>query len=61
VVREQKGIGIVLPVGPNDGRYIYGEHALGAGYIHSLNAAESIYARGWWNMPTLALSNLGGT
>ena len=39
--------------------YIYGEHALGAGYIHSLDLADDIHARGWWDMPSLAPSRLG--
>jgi hypothetical protein len=39
--------------------YIYGEHALGGGYIVSLNLADDIQARGWWYMPSLAPSRLG--
>lgn len=39
--------------------YIYGEHALGGGYIHSLKLADEIYARGWWDIPSLAPSRLG--
>jgi hypothetical protein len=39
--------------------YIYGEHALGGGYIHSLSLADDIHARGWWNIPALASSRLG--
>lgn len=39
--------------------YVYGEHALGGGYIHRLNLADDIHARGWWDMPALAPSRLG--
>jgi hypothetical protein len=39
--------------------YIYGEHALGGSYIHSLKLADDIHARGWWDMPSLASSRLG--
>lgn len=39
--------------------YIYGEHALGGGYIHSLSLADAIHARGWWDIPALAPSRLG--
>jgi hypothetical protein len=39
--------------------YNYGEHPLGGGYIHSLNLADDIYERGWWNIPALAVSKLG--
>jgi hypothetical protein len=45
------------PARPNG--YIYGEHALGGGYIHSLKLADDIHARGWWDMPSLAPSRLG--
>jgi hypothetical protein len=39
--------------------YVYGEHALGGGYIHRLKLADAIHARGWWDMPSLAPSRLG--
>ena len=39
--------------------YIYGEHALGGSYIHSLRLADDIHARGWWDMPSLVSSRLG--
>jgi hypothetical protein len=39
--------------------YVYGEHALGGGYIHRLSLADDIHARGWWDMPSLAPSRLG--
>ena len=39
--------------------YVEGEHALGGSYIHSLNAADGIYARGWFNQPALVSSKLG--
>jgi hypothetical protein len=39
--------------------YIYGEHPLGGGYIHSLDLADDIRARGWWDIPALAPSRLG--
>lgn len=39
--------------------YVPGEHALGGGYIHSLKAADGIHARGWFQLPSLAYSNLG--
>jgi hypothetical protein len=39
--------------------YVYGEHALGGGYIHSLKLADNIHARGWWDIPALAPSRLG--
>ena len=39
--------------------YIAGEHPLGGGYIHSLIAADALQARGWFQLPNLARSNLG--
>jgi hypothetical protein len=39
--------------------YVYGEHALGGGYIHRLDLADDLHARGWWDMPSLAPSRLG--
>jgi len=39
--------------------YVYGEHALGGSYIHSQEAAHDIYAKGWFNEPSLATSKLG--
>lgn len=39
--------------------YVPGEHALGGGYIHSLMAADELQARGWFQLPSLASSNLG--
>lgn len=39
--------------------YIYGEHPLGGGYIHSLNLADNIAARGWWDITAFASSRLG--
>jgi hypothetical protein len=39
--------------------YIYGEHALGGGYVHSFELADDIHTRGWWDMPSLAPSRLG--
>lgn len=39
--------------------YVAGEHALGGGYIHSLRAADDVHARGWFQLPSLARSNLG--
>lgn len=39
--------------------YVAGEHPLGGGYLHSLKAADDLYARGWWRLPSLAASKLG--
>ena len=39
--------------------YVPGEHALGAGLIHSLAAADNIFARGWNQLPALSTSRLG--
>jgi hypothetical protein len=39
--------------------YVAGEHALGGSYIHSLRAADDIYARGWFGETSLATSRLG--
>jgi hypothetical protein len=39
--------------------YVYGEHSLGGGYIHRLNLADDLHARGWWDMPSLSPSRLG--
>ncbi len=39
--------------------YISGEHALGAGLIHSLAAADNLFARGWYQLPCLSTSRLG--
>jgi hypothetical protein len=43
----------------NDNGYVAGEHPLGGGYIHSLMAADELQARGWFQLPSLARSNLG--
>jgi hypothetical protein len=52
--RHRKLLGLARPNG-----YIYGEHPLGGGYIHSLNLADDMRARGWWDIPALAPSRLG--
>jgi len=39
--------------------YTDGEHVLGGAYIHSFAAAGDIYARGWFDQPSLATSKLG--
>ncbi len=39
--------------------YIAGESALGGAYIHSYQAASSLYQRGWLDQPWLASSRLG--
>ena len=39
--------------------YTDGEHALGGAYIHSFEAANSLYRRGWLNQPWLATSRVG--
>jgi hypothetical protein len=39
--------------------YVYGEHALGGSYIHSHEAAQDIYAKGWFDDPSFATSKLG--
>jgi hypothetical protein len=39
--------------------YVDGESALGGAYIHSYEAAASIYRRGWFSQPWLATSKLG--
>jgi hypothetical protein len=39
--------------------YVYGEHPLGGGYLHSLALADEINARGWWDVPALSSSRLG--
>jgi hypothetical protein len=38
--------------------YIAGEHALGAAYIHSYQAASCLYRQGWFNEPRLGPSKL---
>jgi hypothetical protein len=39
--------------------YVDGEHVLGGGYIHSFEAADDIYARGWFSQPCFSTSRLG--
>ena len=39
--------------------YIEGEHALGGSYIHSLEAANTIYSKGWFQERYFATSRLG--
>jgi hypothetical protein len=39
--------------------YVKGEHALGGSYIHSLKAADEIYAKGWFKQPQFTTSKLG--
>ena len=39
--------------------YIDGEHVLGGGYIHSFEAADDLYQRGWFSQPCFASSKLG--
>ncbi len=39
--------------------YVDGEHALGGAYIHSYEAASSLYRNGWLDQPLLASSKLG--
>lgn len=39
--------------------YVDGEHALGGGYIHSFEAADNLFQRGWFGQPCLASSKLG--
>lgn len=39
--------------------YIPGEHALGAAYIHSSQAATHLYRKGWFDEPRLGPANLG--
>jgi hypothetical protein len=38
--------------------YIAGEHALGAAYLHSYQAASSLHRKGWLNEPQLGPSRL---
>jgi hypothetical protein len=39
--------------------YIPGEHALGAAYLHSYQAAKDLHQAGWFREPRLAPSGLG--
>ena len=39
--------------------YVNGEHALGGGYIHSFEAADDMYRKGWFGQPCFASSRLG--
>jgi hypothetical protein len=39
--------------------YVDGEHALGGSYIHSFEAANAIYAKGWFRETSFATSKLG--
>jgi hypothetical protein len=39
--------------------YVDGEHVLGGGYIHSFEAADDIYRKGWFSQPCFATSKLG--
>jgi hypothetical protein len=40
-------------------RYVPGEHALGAAYIHSFQAASRLHQAGWFREPRLAPASLG--